>query len=240
MGRNIAVLLAAGEGNRLYSEMKEGRLNSNIPKQFININGKTSVEYCLEAFRKHKEIDEICIVINQKWQPLLTKIIDTFPYKNINIIAGGVERYHSSYNAILEYQNDDYLLFHDAARPLVSYKIINETLKALKNYACVASSIPVANTIIEVNLENTIAAFPPRNLLQQLQTPQAFKREIIKRAYDIGLQDANFTTTDDCGVIFKYLPKEKIHLIPGEIKNYKLTYADDIALICQYLQQLKV
>jgi 2-C-methyl-D-erythritol 4-phosphate cytidylyltransferase len=228
MSKNIAVILAGGSGERF---------GSDIPKQFINLAGKEIIVYTLEVFEKHSKIDEICVVINSSYTDKINKIIDDYGFKKITkIISGGKERYESSYNAIKEYakQKDINLIFHDAVRPFLSTAIINRTIDALDNYNAVDVAIASSDTIIEVE-DEVICNIPKRSLLRRGQTPQAFKLETIKKAYENGIK-SGLEVTDDCGVVLKYLPDEPICVVEGEERNIKITHKEDLLFAEKLLQ----
>ena len=99
------------------------------------------------------------------------------------------------------------MLFHDAVRPLLSPRIIEECFEALDDYPAVDVAIPSADTIIEVDDDNTIRDIPPRAALRRGQTPQAFRSSVISAAYALAAQDPDFVATDDCTVVLRYLPR---------------------------------
>ena len=107
------------------------------------------------------------------------------------------------------------MLFHDAVRPLVSPRIITECYDALERYDAVDVAIPSADTIIEVSADDTIRAIPPRADLRRGQTPQGFRASVLKKAYELAGQDPDFTATDDCGVVLRYLPDVPIWVVDG-------------------------
>ena len=88
-----------------------------------------------------------------------------------------------------------------------------------------------------VDDDNIIKTIPPRVSLRNSQTPQCFKRGTIRRAYELALQDPHFETTDDCGVVHKYLPNEPICVVAGEVFNLKVTYAEDLFLLERLCEQ---
>src|SRR5262249_31984597 len=155
---------------------------------------------------------------------------------------GGKERHDSSVAAIRAYERDAVesdirLIFHDAVRPLVSDAIINAVVSALNHYTAVDVAIPATDTVLRADIDsNTIAEVPDRRNMRLGQTPQAFHFRTIQRAYEIGLRDSGFRTTDDCGVVLKYLPEEKIYIVDGATDNVKLTYPQDLIIIDKYLQ----
>ena len=165
------------------------------------------------------------IVVNNQW------------IKVKKILRGGKERYHSSLAAIQAYDDDNAnLIFHDAVRPLVNDRIITDCVNALQTWQAVDVAIPATDTIIESSEANTIRSIPNRAVLRNGQTPQCFKRGIIRRAYELALQDPSFQTTDDCGVVSKYLPDVPIYIVPGENFNMKVTYAEDLFLVDKLFQ----
>ena len=226
---NIAIILAAGNASRF---------NSEIPKQFVEVKGKTILEYSLEAFEKNKNIDGITIVTNFQFVEQTEKLIAKNKYKKVkSVLIGGKERFDSSFVAIRAYSNKKNcnLIFHDAARPLVSQRIIDDVIKELDFYNAVDTAIPLTDTIIKINEKNYITEIPKRELFMRSQTPQAFNIETIKYAYELALNDKTFFATDDCGIVKKYLPNEKIVVINGEERNFKVTFPEDIILMENFL-----
>ena len=154
------------------------------------------------------------------------------------ILQGGKERYHSSLSAINAYDGDKEinLIFHDAVRPLVNDRIISDCIAALDKYKAVDVAIKTTDTIIKVNEDEYITGIPARDYLRNGQTPQAFKLSTIKQAYKLALCDPGFKTTDDCGVVYKYMPNELVYVVKGEQFNMKLTYKEDLFLLDKLFQ----
>ncbi len=230
--RNIAVILAGGVGSRL---------NTDIPKQFLKVAGMSVLEHTIAAFQKHDMIDEIAIVVHSAYRGKIESYLIKNNFNKVKkILAGGKERHFSSLSAIEAYdgEKDCNLIFHDAVRPLLSDKIITDVIQALAHYQAVDVAIESADTIIEVDHENIIKKIPLRKNLRRGQTPQGFRLSVIKKAYEKALKDPEFKTTDDCGVVLKYLPEVKIYVVNGEGVNMKLTYKEDFFLI-EKLFQLK-
>lgn len=229
---NIAVILAGGSGNRL---------GGPLPKQFLKVAGKRIIEHTIDVFENNDQIDEIAIVSKKEYISDMEQLVVSNQYHKVKkILTGGKERYDSSLAAIAAYPNDDdNLLLHDAVRPLVNDRIINDCVKALENYRAVDVAVKTTDTIIEVGDDNMIKSIPPRACLRNVQTPQCFKRGVIRRAYELALQDPLFVTTDDCGVVYKYLPDEPVYVVTGEVFNLKVTYAEDLFLLEKLCQQRK-
>lgn len=232
--KNVAVILAGGVGSRL---------GLNKPKQFLKVAGKTVMEHTIAVFQKHPKIDEIAIVMHQSYLAETEAMVIKNKWTKVKkILNGGDERYESSLSAIRAYENDKdsdsvNLIFHDSVRPLISGKVIDDVIEALNRYDAVDVAIPSADTIIELeDRKSVIAEIPRRSLLRRGQTPQAFKLNLIKKAYETALQDPDFQTTDDCGIVVKYLPETKVFVVEGEERNTKLTYPEDIYLLDKLFQ----
>ena len=225
---NIAVLLAGGSGRRM---------GGPEPKQFIEVAGRSILEHSIRAFHQHDGIDEIVIVAHADYLDRIQQIAAPYP-KVRHIVPGGKERYDSTLAALRIYaeasnsaaDGEPCLLIHDAVRPLVSQRIITDCLAALRQYSAVDVAIPCTDTIVEVNAEGHICHITPRAMLRNVQTPQCFRLSVIARAYELGLQDPDFITTDDCGVVHRYLPAEPIYVVDGDATNIKVTYPADLIL----------
>lgn len=226
---NVAVLLAGGSGRRM---------GGPEPKQFIMVGDRSILEHSIRAFHSHAQIDEIVIVAHADYIDRISEIAAPYP-KVKHIVPGGKERYDSSLAAIAIYRSKEKgkgineelnLLIHDAVRPLVSQRIITDCIAALTTYKAVDVAIPCTDTIVEVNAEGHICHITPRAMLRNVQTPQCFRLETIAEAYETGLKDPNFITTDDCGVVHRYLPEEPIYVVEGDTTNIKVTYPEDLIL----------
>lgn len=228
MKRNIAIILAGGVGSRL---------GMSTPKQFFKVAGKMVVEHTVDVFERNPHIDEIAIVSNPALINDFENIVLRNKWKKVKkILKGGKERYDSSLSAIRAYENEDVnLIFHDAVRPLVSQRIVNDVVDALKDHRAIDVAIPSADTIIEVDPDNYITSIPDRSRLRRGQTPQAFDRQLIADAYATALTDPQFKTTDDCGVVRKYTD-EPVYVVRGEESNMKLTYREDTYMLDKLFQ----
>lgn len=225
-GLNIAVVLAGGSGQRF---------GAAIPKQFLPLAGRTVIEHSVEVFENCKDIDEIAVVMHTDYLAQMQAIIDKNGWKKVKkLLPGGSERYFSTLAALNAYENADNinLIFHDAARPAVSQRIIKETVTALKTHSAVAVAVPATDTVFEVTEDGGfITGIPNRKQLRCAQTPQAFRIDVIREAYRKALSDPDFSSTDDCGVLHKYCPEIPIFIVPGDTFNIKLTYPGDTEIL---------
>lgn len=226
----IAVILAAGGGSRT---------GLSMPKQFYEFAGKTVLEHVADLFQSNEKITRMVIVANPGYMERTMQIVQANKWSKLDkVICGGKERYDSSLAAINEYcgWEDSYLIFHDAARPLLTNQIVNATIEMLGSYDAVGVAVPTVDTILEVE-NGIIKSVPVRSSLMRAQTPQGFKLSVIKEAYNRALQDENFKATDDCGVVLNYMPEVPIKIVPGSEENMKLTYYDDIYFIERLLKR---
>lgn len=236
--RNIAVILAGGTGSRM---------GSAVPKQFMELAGRTVIEHSIETFCNHPAIDEVAVVVHPEWRGRMEAIAAANGWAKLKkIVDGGAERYMSSLNAIMAYidePDDTNLLLHDAARPWVSAEIVDRVVAALQHNEAVGVAVPSTDTVWEVHpdmsaemlmeggkfeMPRLVARIPERKLMWRAQTPQAFRLPLIRDAYQRALQDPQFRATDDCGVLRKYMPGTKIQVIEGSEENKKITFPEDL------------
>ena len=217
----VAIILAAGKGTRMQSEM---------PKQYIPLLGKPVLFYSLQAFEE-SIVDEIVLVTGKEEQEYCKKeIVEKYGFqKVVHIVEGGAERYHSVYQGLLIAKGADYVLIHDGARPLITVDIIHRAIqKVKKNGACVVG-MPVKDTIQLVTQEQIIEATPIRNRTWLAQTPQCFEYSLAFSAYCKAIEQKDSTITDDAMVIMRY-GNRKVSMIEGSYENMKVTTPEDILL----------
>lgn len=226
----VAILLAGGSGQRF---------GADRPKQFVRIGERTVLEHSLAAFEQSPHIDAILIVSHPQHLDEVRELLPSSQHpKLLAVVAGGAERQDSTLNALraLAQITDSPLeqiriLIHDAVRPAVSQSIIERVCTALHTHQAANLVVPVTDTLLEVNDNGTTAAMPSRARFRRVQTPQGFHAATLQHAYDVALTDPNFQATDDCGVVFRYLPEVKIALVEGEQRNIKLTYPEDLYVL---------
>jgi len=210
---NIAIILAAGMSSRY---------NKDKPKQFDDsFNKKMLIEYSIETFINHSKIDSVILVVPEVYfKKIKSKI------KNCLIIKGGKTRQESSFLGLMACpKNTNNVLIHDAARPFVSTQIIENCIKNLNDNIAVSPALPCTDTIIEAKNNINISKILDRNILYQLQTPQAFNYKILIDCH----KKLNEQVTDDISIIKKQGYDCKI--IIGDIKNMKITYKEDFKIL---------
>ena len=232
----VAILLAGGSGQRF---------GADRPKQFVRIGERTVLEHSLVAFEQSLHIDAILIVSHPQHLDEVRQLLPPSQHPKLRaVVAGGAERQDSTLNALraLAQITDSPLeqiriLIHDAVRPAVSQSIIERVCTALHTHQAANLVVPVTDTLLEVNDNGTTATMPSRARFRRVQTPQGFHAATLQHAYDVALTDPNFQATDDCGVVFRYLPEVEIALVEGEQRNIKLTYPEDLHVLHHLLEK---
>ncbi len=223
MSQNIAILMAAGKGVRAGGE---------VPKQFMPVGGKMLMEYSLQTFQAHPHIDEILVVLPEDYlhlEELLQYLFDTYP-KVTRLLAGGEERFQSSWSAVQWFidRREDRLLLHDAARPGLSARIIDDLLEALQVGQAAVTAIPATDTVLKVGEDMHLAETLDRKSLYYAQTPQAFQAGLLYDCFGELFADGTFLPTDESGVVAHYRPDVPIQVVPGDAANFKVTYPEDV------------
>jgi 2-C-methyl-D-erythritol 4-phosphate cytidylyltransferase len=220
--RMVAVVLGGGVGTRF---------GAALPKQLLTLDGKSLVEHCVAAFAAAPAVDEILLVMPAAYHAEAKRLVGD---QVSAIIEGGATRSDSVRNALAHLiarhrPAETGVLIHDAARPLVSQRIIAACAAALAEHDAIGTAVPTSDTILVVG-DGTISHIPPRETLYRAQTPQCFRLDVIARAHALAAADPDFTPTDDCGVVRRYLPDIPVHVVPGSESNIKVTYPVDLAI----------
>lgn len=222
MGRNrvktAAVIVAGGTGNRM---------NSDIPKQFIEVLGKPIIAYTINAISNCSDIDEIIIVTLPEYLVYCKDLIEDFGFNKVSkIVCGGSTRQESVFNGLKELSEDtDIVAIHDGARPLINSETITKCINAACEFGCAAVGVKMKDTVKVVDSEGIIEYTADREKLWQVQTPQIFKKDIIVNLHN----ESNALATDDC-----YLAEKagyKVKMVEGEYENIKITSPQDIFIM---------
>ncbi len=228
--RNVAVVLAGGTGTRV---------GLSIPKQLIKIAGKPIIEHTIAAMQQSPLVDEILVLMTPGYLDEVRAIVRSGGYDKVTqILEGAGTRNDTTATALAALGDEECnVLLHDAVRPLVSQTIIAANVEALQTHLAVDTAIPSADTVIQVHESDaSIADVLPRHLLRRGQTPQSFRLSTIRDAYARARQDPNFTATDDCTVVLRYLPEVPIAVVPGHERNMKVTEPIDVYIADKLFQ----
>lgn len=223
---NTAIIVAAGSGKRF---------GGDLPKQFLEINGKPILVHTLERFEKCDLIDEIVLVIPQNARDT-SGLIDKYKSTKLEtIVAGGKSRAESVLNGLIASVNNqtpEIVAVHDGARPLVRVEEITNTIKKASEKGAACLVVKVTDTIKEVSNGKIIQTID-RTRLRRAVTPQCFRYEILKRAFDENEIDEN--ATDECFLV-EQLGIE-IEAVEGSSKNIKITHQEDLKIAEIFLRE---
>jgi 2-C-methyl-D-erythritol 4-phosphate cytidylyltransferase len=222
--RMVAVVLGGGTGQRL---------GAGMPKQLLTLGGRTLLERCVAAFDQAPGVDEILVVMaSGHTEQVKAMLADAGHGKVTAVIEGGVTRPDSTRAALAAIAahagtSECGVLLHDAARPLVDQRIIADCVATLRVHQAAGVAVPSSDTIV-ITENGVMRSVPRRETLQRCQTPQCFRLPVIIRAHELAAADPDFTPTDDCGVVLRYLPDIEVHIVPGSERNIKITYPEDL------------
>jgi len=212
--KTTAIIVAAGSGSRF---------NSETPKQFLEINGKPVIVHAIERFEAAPSVDAIVLVLAKDQIGKL----DLARFTKLQaIVAGGSSRVTSVSNGLNAVSADTAIVaVHDGARPLVTVDEIERTIESAKQTGAACLVATVTDTIKSIRGDE-IAATLDRNQLRRALTPQAFRLEVLKKAYDGA--DLNESVTDECYLVERL--GHPIAIVEGSVRNIKITHPEDLIL----------
>ncbi len=229
---NIAIIFASGKGTRMGSE---------IPKQFLEINGKPILIHTVELFQYHDDIDKIYISTLKDYIPYVEKLAENYKLtKVVSIIEGGETAQDSIYNALkkAESENDEnsIVLLHDGVRPFVSLDVITANIEGVKKYGNAVTSIPAFETVMMSKDGIVIDGVTIRNETFIGQAPQSFYlKDIINAHEEIRKSENGYTNMVDACTILRTLGHD-VHLVKGNRGNIKITTPEDVYTFKAFLQ----
>jgi 2-C-methyl-D-erythritol 4-phosphate cytidylyltransferase len=221
-GRTVAAIIAAGPASLP---------GTAVPAVLAPLAGKPVIEHSVAAFEAAPRVDEILVVTPPALAAQVRQLLAAGGYRKVSrVLEGGATRAESARRAIAALDGaDSSLLIHDAARPLVSQRVIADCLAALGSHAAVCAAVPAADTMVGVE-KDLITERPARHRLRRRQTPQGFRLAVIRRGYELALADPEFEPTDDCGIVLRYLPEVPVRLVPGSEQSFPVTRPADLEI----------
>lgn len=221
---NTAIIVAAGSGSRI---------GTDKPKQFLEIHGKPIIVYTLERFASCDAIDEIIIVLPKTEIGAFIQTVRQFSIQKISqIVAGGTTRAESVQNGLNSLnESAETVAVHDGARPLVTAEEISRTIDAAKKSGAACLVTSVTDTIKEV-LDEKIIGTIDRSRLRRALTPQAFRADLLKKAFENS--DLSEAVTDECYLVEKL--GHEITCVEGNPRNIKITHPEDLILAELFLK----
>jgi 2-C-methyl-D-erythritol 4-phosphate cytidylyltransferase/2-C-methyl-D-erythritol 2,4-cyclodiphosphate synthase len=222
-----AVVVAAGRGTRM---------GTKESKQYLELAGKPILVHTLQIFERMAEIGEIVLVTGADDVERCSALVrDNGLCKVTAIVAGGSERQHSV-RIGLAAASCDWVMVHDGVRPLTSPEAIRRVIEAAYSHDAAVLAVPVKDTIKQVSADGLIAGTPDRKTLWAIQTPQAFRRELLAECHARAAEEG-FLGTDDAMAVERY--GRAVAVAEGEYTNIKVTTPDDLAWAAYLLQSGK-
>ena len=234
--KTAAIVLAAGRGKRMQSD---------IPKQYMLLNGRPLICYALKTFQD-SFIDEIVLVVEAGEEKRCRKeITEPFGFSKVTAItAGGKERYDSVSNGLKCVSSDcSYIFIHDGARPFVTEEILERALETVREHKACVAAMPVKDTIRIADENGFALSTPRRDRVWLMQTPQVFDSVLIRTAYDRLLQEADrlagqgVPVTDDAMAV-ETLLHHPVRLFPASYENIKVTTPEDLITAQGFLKKI--
>ena len=218
-----ALIVAGGEGKRMGTE---------IPKQFLELDGKPVLMHTISRFREFNESIEIITVLPgnqlQYWAQLCKKYSFFIPN---TLVTGGPTRYLSVKNGLQHVEENSLVAIHDGVRPLVSTQTLKRCFEAAKKFGNAVPVVSPADSLRMINEKGSIQV--DRKTIKIIQTPQVFVSGLIKNAY-LHKYKADFT--DDASVLEEL--GEIIHLVEGNRENIKITNPEDLVIAAALLHSV--
>jgi len=233
MSNFAAIVLSAGTGSRM---------KSDIPKQYMDLNGKPVIYYSLKAFQDNGFSSIVLVCGKDDVEYCQKEIVEKYNLTSVKaVVPGGKERYHSVYEGLKAAKGADYVFIHDGARPMITQEVINRLKEAVKEEEAAVAGMPVKDTIKIVDDEAYVSETPKRQYVWQVQTPQCFAFPIIYEAYASIIQDEEEgwtipVVTDDA-MVLSYATDHEIKMVEADYRNIKITTPEDLLVAKVFLSE---
>src|SRR5713101_3866740 len=227
---NVAIVVAAGKGTRL---------GGNQPKQFLELCGVPIIIHTLRQFELCEEISEIIVVVPAEETAVFSSLAEKFEVRKLSrVITGGATRAQSVLSGLNAIAGAEIVAVHDGVRPFVTPDEIDRVVRAARASGAAILVAPVADTIKDIE-NGRVRRTPPRNALRRALTPQCFRYDLLKRAYDQldEVEAAGIEVTDD-SLLVERLGVEII-AVEGSARNIKITEEGDLAFAETLLKGFK-
>ena len=218
------ILLSAGAGNRM---------NSDIPKQYMDLKGKMILRYSLDTFERDERIGEIVIVANEAWiDTVKENIVKQYGYTKVtDVVVGGKERYESVYKGLCALKDTDYVMIHDGARPFVDHEMIARLAEAVRTHKACIPAVKSKDTIRLSDDKGFVTMTPDRNNVWNIQTPQTFEYVKLKSAFDDYMSNtAEYGQVTDDAMVWELVTGGSVKIVEGSYNNIKITTPEDISV----------
>ncbi len=220
-----AEILAGGSGTRMG--------NTDLPKQFMMLGTKPIIIHTIEQFMIEQRINKIVVCCPKNWISYMQDILKKYipEENNIVVVEGGATRNETIINGCKYIEenfglnDDDIIITHDAVRPFITRRIIEDNIKVGLTCDAVDTVIPATDTIVECKEGEVISNIPDRRIMYQGQTPQTFKIKKLMKIYGSLSEEEKNILTDACKMFV--IKKGKVKIVMGEDFNVKVTTMHD-------------
>ena len=214
MGCTIAIIVAAGTSRRM----------KGVDKLLAPLGGRPLVAHSVELFARHPAIDALVVVASEPNVAAVEEIVASIAGERGRVTLGGRRRRDSVFAGLLVAGECEYVVVHDAARPLADAACIDEALAGARELGAALCAVPVSDTVKRADPSGKVSSTVSREGLWLAQTPQAFRRDLLLRAHET----IDIDVTDDAALI--ELLGEPVKLVMGSTRNIKVTLPEDLAL----------
>ncbi|WP_229053255.1 2-C-methyl-D-erythritol 4-phosphate cytidylyltransferase [Aeromicrobium sp. Leaf350] len=224
-----ALVLAGGTGTRF---------GATTPKQLLDLEGSTVLSHSVRRLAAHPGVDCIVLVTHAESAREAHRIA-VAEAKVVAVVEGGATRADSTrlgLAAVPGLSDDDVVLVHDAARPLVTDAIVDACLAGVVLHDAVTPAIDVVDTLVEVDADGVVVGTVDRKVVRRVQTPQAFRAGVLRDAHAAAAREPA-EPTDDCGVVLAHVPGASVAVVAGDERNLKITTPADLDLARRWLTE---
>ena len=233
----FGVIVAGGVGTRM---------GANMPKQFLDLNGRPIIMHTLQAFLNCEMLEQIYMGVHPEWMgymaDLVCQHIGEKEQSRVHLVPGGAERNDTIMNVIAQIEADygteeaHYIITQDGVRPFVSQRLIQEHVEKVVKYNAVNTAIPAVDTIMVSKDGQVVDDIPERKYLYQVQTPQSFRMDLLKNLYSELTEDEKKILTDACKICtVRGVP---VRIVMGDVTNMKITTTADFEIAKIIAKQL--
>jgi len=223
------IIPAAGQGRRM---------NAPINKQYLAIHGKPILAYTLDVFEQCALIKEIILVINKdEFKICRQQVLRPYHYTKVKLVEGGSTRQQSVYEGLKAVNpKADIVMTHDGARPIIQESVIIQSIYETMEHQATVVGVPAKNTIKVINADGFVEYTPNRDYLVEIQTPQTFEIQLLRRAHENAIEES-VEGTDDAFLVERLGYQVKI--VTGHYTNIKITTPEDLIIAEAIIKRLE-
>lgn len=226
MSDYTVIIPAAGQGTRM---------NAGKNKMLLELDNQPIFIHTVRVFECDPSCTEIIIVVNKKEEEMISSFLLPFSFQTkIIFVHGGAERQDSVYNGLCAVSGD-YVLVHDGARPFITREIISNLVEETSKHGSAICGVPVKDTTKKV-IDGVVTETIERSSLWSVQTPQAFKTEILREAHELAKEE-QFLGTDEASLVEKL--GYPVRMVMGDYRNIKITTPEDLIIAEGFMKEDK-